>query len=402
MQLLKQKNILLAPILVLVVALIFGVATLGSTVNPVPQHLPVLLVQSDQGTTVPGQGDINYGQTIADNLTGAASQEQATASPFDWEIVPDEAAGLDMLDRQEAYALVVIPQTLSGSIGALMTGSTEAANIPIYVNQGKNMSAASMTSQGLTQIFQAVNAQFSKQLTGVLAAQGVKVDPGQIAVLANPLQAKVQIVNPVGTHSVNGNAPGSLTQIAWMAALVATILVFFAKKNLTMNSRKDQAAAILSQVLAGAVLSLVAGFGILAIADGMIGLQVSSFLDTALFLSLAAFCFFLMMSAIMAWLGFAGVPIFMLLFFFTGPLLTLAPEMLPQATKNLLFSWVPLRFSVEGLRDLFYFGQGLNIQTPLVIVCSIAAGSLILLLASMFKRPKQTKEVSLNREVAGA
>ncbi|TYP76600.1 DUF3533 domain-containing protein [Paenibacillus methanolicus] len=394
----KQKNILLAPVLVIVVALIFGLATLGSTVNPVPRQLPVLLAQMDEGSTLPGQGDVNYGKTIADNLTAASTGEQSASSPFEWEIVSDSEEGLDRLDRQEAYALVVIPQSLSADVAGLMKGSSDAADIQIYVNQGKNMSAAGAVSQAMTQVFQGINAKFSEQLTGALAAQGMQVNPAQIAGLANPVQAKIQLVHPVGTHSANGNAPGSLVQIGWMAALVASMLVFFAKRNVRTEGRKQQASLISMQVVAGAVLSIIAGFGILGSADYVFNMHVPSFLDSALFLSLAVFSFFLMMSALLSWLGFAGIPIFMLLFFFTGPVLTLAPEMLPQATRDLLYSWVPLRFAVEGLRDLFYFGQGLNIGEPLAVIASIAGGSLVVLLGSAFKPANAAKALPANTE----
>lgn len=388
MNLLKQKNVMLAPVVVILIALIFGLATMGSTVNPVPKDLPVLLVMEDKGATIPGQGDMNYGKTIADTITGAASQVQAASSPIEWETAANEATGLDKLDREEAYALVVIPETFSSGLAGLMTGATEAPSVQIYVNQGKNMAAANAASQGLTQMFQAVNAKFSEQLLGQLSAQGVKVDPSQIKALANPIQARSQLVHPVGTHSANGNAPGSLTQVAWMTSLIGTVLVFFAKRKMKPGSKQEQFSGVWAQTAIGLVLSLVSGFGILWIADGIFGMNVPSYFDTALFLSLNAFCFFLLMSAIMAWLGFAGMPIFMLLFFFVGPVLTMAPEMLPQATKTLFYSWVPLRFTVEGLRDLLYFGQGLNIRTPLIVISSIAAGSLILLVSSALRNPK--------------
>ncbi|MBB6632970.1 YhgE/Pip domain-containing protein [Cohnella thailandensis] len=388
MNLLKQKNVILAPIVVLAVALIFGLATLGSTVNPVPKDLPVLLAMSDQGASVPGQGDVNFGRTIEDTLLGAPASAQAAESPLEWTKVADEASGLDKLDREEAYALVVIPETFSGSLASLMSGAAEPPAIRVYVNQGKNMAAANAVSQGLTQMFQAVNGKFSEQLLNQLSAQSIEVDPGRVPSLANPIQVRTQLVNPVGTHSANGNAPGSLTQVAWMASLVGTLLVFFAMKKFKPRSKAERVGGLWLQAAIGAVLSLVAGFGILWIADGLLGLQVPAFFDTALFLSLSAFCFFLLMSAIMAWLGFAGMPIFMLLFFFVGPVLTLAPEMLPQATKTLLYSWVPLRFAVEGLRDLLYFGHGLNLQTPLIVISSIAAGSLVVLVASAFRKPK--------------
>ncbi|MGM7680927.1 hypothetical protein ACSVDA_02110 [Cytobacillus sp. Hm23] len=51
------------------------------------------------------------------------------------------------------------------------------------------------------------------------------------------------------------------------------------------------------------------------------------------------------------------VPILILLFFFSLPILSVAPELLPVVTINWLYSWVPFRFIVESFKDILFFGK---------------------------------------------
>ena len=100
------------------------------------------------------------------------------------------------------------------------------------------------------------------------------------------------------------------------------------------------------------------GFGLTWIADGMVGLNISNFTDTALFLSITSFSFFLMISAVLSLVGLKGIGLFALLLFFGAPLLSLAPEMLSPFYQDWVYSWLPMKFMIEGLREIFFFGKG--------------------------------------------
>ncbi len=106
--------------------------------------------------------------------------------------------------------------------------------------------------------------------------------------------------------------------------------------------------------------SLVIGFGLTWLADGVVGLNIPDFTDTALFLTITSLAFYLMISAVLFLIGFAGIIIFVLLLFFGAPLLPLAPEMMSPFYRDWIYSWLPMRFMVEGLRQIFYFGKGLS------------------------------------------
>ena len=76
--------------------------------------------------------------------------------------------------------------------------------------------------------------------------------------------------------------------------------------------------------------------------------------DTALFLSIT-FSFFLMISAVLSLVGLKGIGLFALLLFFGAPLLSLAPEMLSPFYQDWVYSWLPMKFMIEGLREIFFF-----------------------------------------------
>ncbi|TKH46118.1 phage infection protein, partial [Bacillus cereus] len=96
--------------------------------------------------------------------------------------------------------------------------------------------------------------------------------------------------------------------------------------------------------------------------------------------------FFLMISAVLSLVGLKGIGVFALLLFFGAPLLSLAPEMLLPFYQDWVYAWLPMRFMIEGLREIFFFGKGLSWSTPLTVLVWIGAVSMMIILATAFKR----------------
>lgn len=71
--------------------------------------------------------------------------------------------------------------------------------------------------------------------------------------------------------------------------------------------------------------------------------------------------------------------------FFSMPLLNMAPEFLTQTMRDWIYSWTPLRFAAGGLRELMYFGGLDAVGSNAYVMWGVAAGFLLLLLASGFK-----------------
>ena len=231
-----------------------------------------------------------------------------------------------------------------------------------------NTAASTMAGQMLNVIVDNMNNTVRAQLLDGVKAKGATLTTDQAAKLVTPITKKVTNVNEIGKNSANGNAPISLFQPLWIASLASAAIIFMAIRNMPVGSRKENFVLKVKQIITGAVAAVVVGFGLTWIADGMVGLNISNFTDTALFLSITSFSFFLMISAVLSLVGLKGIGVFALLLFFGAPLLSLAPEMLSPFYQDWVYSWLPMRFMIEGLREIFFFGKGLSWSTPVIVL----------------------------------
>lgn len=249
-----------------------------------------------------------------------------------------------------------------------------------------NTAASTMAGQILNSVVDNMNNNVRKQILEGLKAKGATLTTDQAAKLVTPITKKVTNVNEIGKNSANGNSPISLFQPLWIASLASAAIIFIAISKMPIRTRNENFVLKLKQIVTGAIAALVIGFGLTWIADGMVGLNISNFTDTALFLSITSFSFFLMISAVLSLVGLKGIGLFALLLFFGAPLLSLAPEMLSPFYQDWVYSWLPMRFMIEGLREIFFFGNGLSWSTPLTVLVWIGAVSMVIILVTAFKR----------------
>ncbi len=387
MKMLKNKLFLLSPIIILAVVLIFGL-TLAPSVKPVPKDLPVTIVNKDAGVDVPGQGMMRMGDKIA----GMIGENAPAESPVKWITAGSEEEVMRGLNNQEYYAALIIPEDFSEKQVSLQTPMPSSPEMSILINQGMNPLAANVTSQVLNGVVDQINQNLRTQLLEGFEKQEGTLTASQASLLVSPITKTVTNVNEIGDNHMNGNAPVSLFQPLWMASIAGAVILFFVINKLSITSRNEAIGARFIQVLAGMVLALFAGFGLAWIVE-LLGVDIPQFTDTALFLSIAFFSFFAMISAVLSWLGIRGIPIFVLILFFGAPLLAMAPEFMSSFYRDWVYSWLPMRFMVEGLRELFFFGKGLNWNSPTIVLASIGAVSLVVLIASVFK-PSKNRDVS--------
>lgn len=383
-----QKTVWLGLVIMILIIALLGLAILGSTVNPVPRDLPVALVVADKGVDIPGRGSIRIGEQLREKLV-AAQTPTGEPSPFKWTVLENEAEAVEGLDRQRYYAAIVLPDNLSASFGSLMSPAPQPAEVRVLVNQGKSAVAATMITQAVGNMMEGINTQLREQaLAQIQQAQGGAVSVAQAKALAAPLAATFEAVHPIVRNTANGNAPVVLTQLAWMAALAACALLHVtgSKLGAAGGSNSGGWAVVCSTLVAGAIYAVVAAGAILFIPNVLFGLEIPDWSVTFLFLLLTVFSFFLLQTAVVSWIGLKGMPILVLLFFFGLPILSLPPEFLPTAAKEWLYAWIPFRFSVEGLRDLFYFRQGLNVAEPAAILGWIGVAGAALMILTVSKR----------------
>ena len=379
----KNKLLLLSPVVALLVVFIFSL-TLFPTVQPNPKNLPIAIVNEDQGVEIPNQPKMNMGQTIVDNMKKTSKSEKEPA--VKWVEVKNKESVQKGLNNQEYYAALVIPKDFSTKQASLRTPQPSSPEVEIFINQGMNTAASTMAGQMLNTVVDNMNNNVRKQILEGLKAKGATLTADQVSNVVTPITKKVTNVNEVGKNSANGNSPISLFQPLWIASLASAAIIFIAISKMPIHTRKENFVLKINQIVTGAIAALVIGFGLTWIADSMVGLNISNFTATALFLSITSFSFFLMISAVLSLIGLKGIGVFALLLFFGAPLLSLAPEMLSPFYQDWVYIWLPMRFMIEGLREIFFFGKGLSWSTPLTVLVWIGAVSMVIILVTAFKR----------------
>lgn len=63
-----------------------------------------------------------------------------------------------------------------------------------------------------------------------------------------------------------------------------------------------------------------------------------------------------------------AIAVSVLMLFFGAPLLALAPETMCPLYRDWIYSWLTMRFMVEGLREIFFFGIGITWNTPVSVL----------------------------------
>lgn len=381
----KQKQVWLGLLAITVVVTILAFANFGSTMSPLPQNMPVALVMQDTGAKLPTGQEMNFGKLIQEKLT-AGTTPTGDPSPVVFTVLDSEQAALDALDRQTYYGAVVLPADMTQKLLSLQSPQPQSAEVKILVNQGKNFNGAQAVGTGLEKMIAAVNVQLRDQLLTQIEQRGGSLSVTQARALATPLTATVLPVNAVGANSVGGNAPVMLTSLMWLSGMIGTVLLFLARGKVQVPGRRF--GAWVAQLLTGAVYAGLAAAVALLITQGVLGMDVPDSGRLWLFLTFVCYSFFLLQTMVVNWLGFAGMPLFILVFFFGGPVLGMPMEFLPGVTQDWLMSWLPLRFAVEGLRDILYFQKDLNLTAPATTLGIIAAASAVLALLAVVKKER--------------
>ncbi|WP_285768534.1 DUF3533 domain-containing protein [Peribacillus sp. SI8-4] len=385
----KNKMAFLAPVIALAVVLIFSL-TLVPSVNPTPKNLPIAFVNEDQGMTLPDRTKVNMGEKTANLIKTSAKAKSGNEPVVDWVTVKSYKEVKQGLDERKYYAALVLPKDFSQKQASLQTPNPSSPTVQILVNQGMNTMASTLAGQMLNGIVDNMNENIRTQLLTGFDKQAGTLTTKQAAALASPIIKNVINVNETGTHSANGNAPVSLFQPLWMACIAGAAFLTVMLNKLSFASRREKFANQLVQVLIGAVLAILVGFGLTWMADA-VGMHIPNFTNIAWFLSIAYFSFFLMISAALSWLGMKGLPLFVIILFFGAPLLSMAPELMSSFYTDWIYSWLPMRFMVDGLRELFFFDKGLSWNHPTAVLVGIGIGGLAVLLTSALK-PGKKKE----------
>lgn len=387
MIMLKQKMTWLGLAIVLVALVVFGAAMMGSVLGSKPKELPVALVILDRPAGLPNGETLAVGEKIRDQMLSNR------ALPLAWHVVDSEEKAREGLDKREYYGALVLPSDLSSGMLSLSTPSPIHPKVKIIANEGMNAQASTVVRQVLGQAMNLISRELAQQLLGQVGQQTGQVPVETAKAFMAPMNVQEEVVHPPGANHASGNAPGLLIQIMWIGSLVTGVVMFLtSRKAVAAGSRRWTVSAL--QAIAGLVIAGIASGFTLWMASSWYGMELVNTGEIWLFLWLAGSAFFLLQSSLLNWIGFPAMPLLVLLMFFSLPLLNMAPEFLSQATREWIYSWTPLRFAAEGLREAMYFGGLGAASSNVFVLWGVAGGFLALLLASGWKANHASDAVS--------
>lgn len=382
MNLFKDKLAWAAPIAVILIIALFSM-NLFVQGDPQVRNLPVALVVNDEGIHVDAV------KSAVDHMSKGTDGTEPTLA-----FTNEKEENIEALfDDKKYYAAFVIPEGFNESVQNAMTNKT-AATLHIYINQGFNVTGANYAKTALnalvTQLSQQYSANFIEQMNG----QPILAD--QASVLVSPIVAEEKVFNAVTTATANGSAPTLLAVPAWVGALIGGFILFLSTSNISnkeLLTRKQTLSLMGNQVLFGIIIALFSGFTVATLCV-IAGINIPSYFLVGSFVSFAAFCFFLLVSAVTAWIGKPAITLFMVVMLLGMGVLMMPKEMLPDFFVTFIRPWIPIRFAADGLREIFYFGSGFYTGQSFNIISGIGIAGLVTYLLSIFKPVRRQKKIA--------
>lgn len=377
MSFIKNRFLWMGSMAVLVVLLVFGLAMMGSVLTAKPNELPVAMVMLDEGSPTPGGGSLSIGEMMQGMLL--ANQEL----PLQWELLSSEEEAREGLSNQVYYGAFIIPSDLSTNLVSLMSPDPQSAEVLLLLNEGKHPQAAATVKQILTAVMNRMNLEIPRQMLGMMGQQVQQLPLHTAEALLQPISVNEETVHPIGDNQANGSSATMMTQIIWLSSMVTAVFLYMTRTS-AVSQGLSRWTAVSLQTVSGMLIVCLASAILVWMAGSWYGMEIRETASVWLFLWLAGTAFFLLQSSLLNWLGMPAIGLLVLLLFFSMPVISLAPEFLPDMTKAWLYSWTPLRFAVEGLRDQMYFGQ--PVTSALAVMWWIAIVSLVVLLSSGVKK----------------
>ena len=379
MKLFKEKLAWAAPIAVILIISLFSV-NLFAQGNPQVKNLPVALIVNDAGQHVDA-----VTSAIEEMGKGVDGNEPVMAFTNEKEEDIEE-----LFAEKKYYAALVIPEGYNDSLQNAMANNT-AATLQIYINQGYNITGANFAKTTLSAFVSQLSGQYSASFIEQMGDQ--QIDANKAAVLVNPIVPEEKIFNPITASTANGSAPTLMAVPAWVGALIGGFVLFLSTSSILKReilTRKQTLRLMGEQVLFGILIALFSGFTVSTLGY-IAGINMPSFFLVAFFVSFAAFCFFLLVSAITAWIGKPAITLFMVVMLLGMGVLMTPQEMLPSFFVDFIRPWVPIRFASEGLREIFYFGSGFYTGGSFNTILGIGIAGLVIYLLSIFKPVRRQK-----------
>ncbi len=373
MRLFKEKLAWAAPLAVILIIALFSV-NLFAQGDPKVRNLPVALIVNDEGVHVDA-----VKSAVEQMSKGTDSEEPMLAFTNE-----KEADIEDLFDDKKYYGALVIPEGYNDALQNALTNNSAAA-LKVYINQGYNMTGANYAKTALNGLITQLSSQYSNVFIAQLGDK--QIDADKAAVLVNPIVSEEKVFNAITASTANGSAPTLMAVPAWVGALIGGFILFLVTSSIfkkELLTRKQTLHLMGGQALFGVIIALFSGFTV-ATLGSIAGINMPGYFLVGSFVSFAAFCFFLLVSGVTAWIGKPAITLFMVVMLLGMGVLMTPQEMLPDFFVNFIRPWVPIRFASEGLREIFYFGSGFYTGQSFNIILGIGIAGLTMYLLSIFK-----------------
>lgn len=369
-----------APIAVILIIALFLV-NLFVQGDPKAKNLPVALIVNDEGAQT------ERVLTAIEQLSQGAGE---TVVAF----THAEEADIERLFKEKKYyAALVIPEGLHEALENAAKSGKPAA-LQIYVNQGYNTTGANYAKTALSTIISQISAQYSAELMERL--DGQKIDVSMAPVLVNPIVAEEKIFFEVAPATANGNAPILMAMPAWVGALIGGFILHIAMTNIwkrQLLNREQMLRLMGEQLIFGVIIALISGFTVATLGQ-IAGINMPGYFLVGAYVSFAAFCFFLLVSAVTAWVGKPAITLFMVIMLLGMGVIMMPREMLPEFFATYIRPWIPIRIAGDGLREIFYFGSGFYTGKSFKILLGIGLAGLFIHFLSIYK-PRSSKVIEV-------
>lgn len=376
MKIANSNRLFIVPIIAaLVLGLIFMTAVLPM-VEMEPKDVPLGLVVADEG---------EMGANLANALLENAPK-LVKFSQFDSVEEMEKA-----MDKKELYGGLVLPADFSTQVATLQTNKPEKALVQIYINEGANATAATLVQTALSNMVAGLNIQLSsqilaevqtktdemkEQLAPVLQAQEDSpltqvgemispIQPNKVQDFANPIQSKIIKVNETGKL---GNAPIAFMTVTWFISLIGAAMLYLVGNKRIFASKGEKLKFNTIQCVMPFIYAIMAGYIVTWYSTWLLGFNLEYFNRTAFYIALCISAFMYMIFATVRWLKLPSIVIYVLLTFFSMSAVQLAPEMIPAFYKDYVITWLPLRYFVEGLKEVLFFSHNVINSYSIVLI----------------------------------
>jgi uncharacterized phage infection (PIP) family protein YhgE len=192
---------------------------LGGILNPVTNlhHFPIAVVNEDAGP---------WGAKLVEGLVG-----QADKNAYDIRVLTHDEAKRQ-LDNAKVYGELLIPPTFSSNLGdfgasAISPTHADRPSVTIFTNQRAGTLGSGIAGQTLTKAMTIANGQVGKELSAQVSEQtgGAPVSGASATVLANPIDVKSVVYNPLPNGAGNGLSAFYYALLLLLAGFTGSIVV---------------------------------------------------------------------------------------------------------------------------------------------------------------------------------